>query len=168
MIWLKGAHQKSAKFQTFDCSCEISPNFDRLLLLKVYKISAKEVQRIYVSWHWHMIQNLKKNWYVVSKMTRIWWILTQSHKSLKNLLFDMFLFVQNVCLAEKNTEELSFMKLKSDVKFEKKLTYSLENDMRNLANFHQSTQKCQNRDFDWILFSKAENAWAKNLQRNYV
>ena len=53
MIWLKGAHQKSAKFQTFDCSRKVSPNFDRVLLLKVYKISAKEVQRIYVSWHWH-------------------------------------------------------------------------------------------------------------------
>ena len=46
MISTKGAHQ-SAKFQTFDCSCKISPNlyFDRLLLLKVYKISAKKVQR---------------------------------------------------------------------------------------------------------------------------
>ena len=42
MIWTKGTHQ-SAKFQTFDCSREISTNlyFDRLLLLKVYKISAK-------------------------------------------------------------------------------------------------------------------------------
>ena len=39
----KVAHQ-SAKFQTFNCSDEISPNlyFDRLLLLKVYKISAKK------------------------------------------------------------------------------------------------------------------------------
>ena len=35
--------------------------FDRLFLLKVYKISAKKVQRSYVSWHWRMIQNLKKN-----------------------------------------------------------------------------------------------------------
>ena len=36
--------QQSAKFQTFDCSGEISPNlyFDRLLLLKVYKVSAKK------------------------------------------------------------------------------------------------------------------------------
>ena len=34
MIFTKGAHN-SAKFQTFDCSGEISPNlyFDRLLLL---------------------------------------------------------------------------------------------------------------------------------------
>ena len=43
MIWTKGTHQ-SAKYQTFDCSHEISPNlcFDRLLLLRVYKISAKK------------------------------------------------------------------------------------------------------------------------------
>ena len=43
MIFTKGAHH-SAKFQTFDCSGEISPNlyFDRLLLLKVYKVSAKK------------------------------------------------------------------------------------------------------------------------------
>ena len=33
-----------AKFQTFDCSGEILPSlyFDRLLLLKVYKVSAKK------------------------------------------------------------------------------------------------------------------------------
>ena len=42
MIWTKGTHQ-SAKFQTFDCSRQISPNlyFDRFLWLKVYKIPAK-------------------------------------------------------------------------------------------------------------------------------
>ena len=46
----KGARH-SGKFQTFDCSCAISPNlyFDRLLMLKEYKISAKKVQRSYVS-----------------------------------------------------------------------------------------------------------------------
>ena len=43
MIFTKGAHH-SANFQTFDDSGEISPNlhFDRLLLLKVYKVSAKK------------------------------------------------------------------------------------------------------------------------------
>ena len=33
------------------------------------------------------------------------------------------------------------MALKSDAKFEEKLTCGLENNMRNLANFHQSTWK---------------------------
>ena len=31
------------------------------------------------------------------------------------------------------------MTLKSDVKFEEKLNCGLGNDMRNMANFHQST-----------------------------
>ena len=50
MIFTKGAHQ-SVKLQTFDCSGEISPNmyFDKLLLLKIYKISAKKVQRSYIN-----------------------------------------------------------------------------------------------------------------------
>ena len=71
----------------------ISPNLylDRLLLLKVYKISAKKVQRSCVSWHWRLMQNLKKNWFVVSKLTRIWWIFIRALKSLKNLHFDWFL-----------------------------------------------------------------------------
>ena len=36
------------------------------------------------------------------------------------------------------------MTLQNDEKFEEKLTRGLENDMRNLANFYQSTQKPQN------------------------
>ena len=49
------------------------------------------------------------------------------------------------------------MKLKSDAKFEEKLTCGSENDMRDLANFYQSTRKSQNWDFDGILLSKVEN-----------
>ena len=48
------------------------------------------------------------------------------------------------------------MILRSDAKFEEKLTCGLENDMRNSANFRQSTQKCQNWDFDRILLAKLE------------
>ena len=49
------------------------------------------------------------------------------------------------------------MTLKSYAKFEEKLTCGLKNDMRNVAHFHQSIQKCQNWDFDGILLSKVEN-----------
>ena len=41
------------------------------------------------------------------------------------------------------------MTLKSDAKFEEKLICDLENDMRNMANFHLSTQ--------WIFLSKVKN-----------
>ena len=49
------------------------------------------------------------------------------------------------------------MTLKSDAKFEEKLTCCLENEMRNLTNFDQSTQKSQNWNFDGILLPKVEN-----------
>ena len=73
-----------------NCRLSISTNlrFYKLLLLKVYKISAKKVQSSYVSWDWRMMQNLKKNWFAVSKMTRICSILIRALKSLKNLHFD--------------------------------------------------------------------------------
>ena len=46
------------------------------------------------------------------------------------------------------------MTLKSDAKLGEKLICGLENDMRNLTNFYQSTGKSQNWDFDGILLSK--------------
>ena len=49
------------------------------------------------------------------------------------------------------------MMLESDAKFEEKVTCGLENDMKNLANFHQSTKKSQNWDFYWVLLFKVEN-----------
>ena len=49
------------------------------------------------------------------------------------------------------------MTLKSGTKFKEELTCCLENDMTNLANFHQSTRNCQNWNFDGILLPKAEN-----------
>ena len=48
------------------------------------------------------------------------------------------------------------MTLKRYANFEEKLTCGLKKDMRKLANFHQSTSKCQNWDFDGILLSKVE------------
>ena len=48
------------------------------------------------------------------------------------------------------------MTMTSDEKFEEKLTSGLENDMRNLANFYQRTQRSQNWDFDGIFLSKVE------------
>ena len=47
-------------------------HFDWSLLRKVYNVWPKQVQRSYISWHWKVMQNLKKNWLVVWKMT--WWI----------------------------------------------------------------------------------------------
>ena len=46
------------------------------------------------------------------------------------------------------------MTLRSDGKFEEKLTCRLKNDMKNVENFHQSTQKRHNWHFDEILCQK--------------
>ena len=43
----------------------------------------------------------------------------------------------------KNTEELCFMTLKSDAKFEEKLTLGSKNDMRNLMNFYAGNDKSE-------------------------
>ena len=49
------------------------------------------------------------------------------------------------------------MTLESDAIFEEKLTFRLENNIKNLANLSQSTCNSQNGDFDGILLSKVEN-----------
>ena len=43
------------------------------------------------------------------------------------------------------------MALKSDVKFEEKLTLLSKNEMRNLVNFNASSGKSDNLHFDMLL-----------------
>ena len=63
------------------------------------------------------------------------------------------------------TEELCLMALKIDTKFEGKLTCASQNDMRNFANFHQSTfESLKNWVFSWVLLSNVENVWVWNLR----
>ena len=58
-------------------------------------------------------------------------------------------FVQSMQIfRRKSTEELCLMTLKSDVKFEEKLTLGSKNDMRNLVNFNVSSGKSGNLHFD--------------------
>ena len=58
--------------------------FDGLLLSKAYKVLDEKVQKRYVSWHWRVMQSLKKNRPLVPKTTwGIWWILTRAVESLK-------------------------------------------------------------------------------------
>ena len=110
------------------------------------------------------MQNLKENQIVVLKMTRIWWILIRALKSLEICTL-IGPFCAKYTFVLKVTEELSSMMLKSHAKFDEKLTCGLENDMRNLAHFHQNTWTCQNCYFHGILLSEVENTRANNLQR---
>ena len=47
------------------------------------------------------------------------------------------------------------MTLKSDVKFEEKLTLSSKNDIRNFVNFNLRSGKPENFHFDVLLFPMA-------------
>ena len=68
-----------------------------------------------------------------------------SSRKSENLHFDQILLSKAYKdLDEKNTEQLSFMTLSGDAKFEEKLTLGSKNDMRNLVNFHPATQKSKN------------------------
>ena len=51
------------------------------------------------------------------------------------------------------------MTLESDARFEEKLPCGLENDTRNLVNFHRSTRnsKVSKLELHGILLSKVEN-----------
>ena len=116
----------------------ISPNLhhDRLLLLKVYKISAKKLQKSFVSWHWRLMQNLRKN---LVKYKNLVNFVPSTQKSLKFTLW----FVPSVIIMFHLKKHIGviFHDTESDIKFGGKLTYGLENSMRNLANFHHSTWK---------------------------
>ena len=70
----------------FNASSGKSKNlhFDVLLFSVAYKVSASKGHKIYFSWHWRVIQTLKKNWFFVWKITwGVWWILTWPVESLK-------------------------------------------------------------------------------------
>ena len=71
-----------------------------------------------------------------------------------NLYFDKLLFLKVYkILVKKSIKELCLMTIKSDAKFEEKLTCFFKND-KNLVNFDPSTQNCQNFHFDWFFLCK--------------
>ena len=60
------------------------------------------------------------------------------------------------------------MRLKGDAKFKGKLTRGLKNDIRNLVDFHASSQKSENLHFDGFLLSKAYKVSDEKVQKSYV
>ena len=60
------------------------------------------------------------------------------------------------------------MKLKSDTKFEEKLTLGSKNDMRNLVNFNANSGMSENLNFDVLLLSIAYKVSAEKVEKNYL
>ena len=137
-------------------------NFDRLFLLKAYKILAKKVQRNYFSWHWKGMQNLKKTWFVVSKMTNIWWILIWALKSLKNLhLYWYFLVIFDL----KKYRGVIFHDTREWCKIWRNTNLWFSKWHEEFGNnFHQQTRKCQN----WDPLVQSRKCMSLNWQRSYL
>ena len=57
---------------------------------------------------------------------------------------------------------------KGDAKFTGKLTRGLKNDIRNLVNFHASSCKPENVEFDRLDLSKAYKVLDEKVQKSYV
>ena len=116
------------------------------------------------------MQSLKKNWIVVSFSNLtwgIWWMFTQTHKSLKNCTLMGSFCQKHIMFQLGNFRGIMFMTLKCDTKFKGKLTCGLKNDIRNLVNFHASSQKSENLYFDVLLLSIAYKVSAWKVQ-NYL
>ena len=60
------------------------------------------------------------------------------------------------------------MTLKDDAKFKGKLICGLKNDIRNLVNFHASSQKSGNLNFDGLLLSKAYKGLDEKVLKSCV
>ena len=95
--------------------------------------------------NWH--ENFDQFWSEHSKISKICTLMG-------------WLWPKYIMFELKSTEKLCLLVLNIDAKFEGKLTCAFKNDMRNFGNFHQSTWKSPNWDFDGILLSKVENLWA--------
>ena len=81
-------------------------NFD-WFLCKAHNLWRKKVQRRYLSWHWRVMQNLKKNWLVVWKMTwGMWQIFTKITKVSKLEHWWDSLIQSRKCMSLKYSEEL--------------------------------------------------------------
>ena len=58
------------------------------------------------------------------------------------------------------------MTLKGDAKFKGKLICGLKKDIKNLVNFHASSQKSENLRLDQILLSKAYKDLDEKVQKS--
>ena len=98
-----------------------------LLFSKVSKNLDEKVKKCYVSWHWSLMQGLKKNWLFVQKV--IWgicWILSPKICTLMCYFSAKKKYGRVISHSTKKNEE--------------KLTFCLKSDMRNLVNYNLAVE----------------------------
>ena len=99
--------------------------------LKIYRgVMHNDTEEWWKVWRWIALSF--QNWQVFDKV----WLENLKFRKIYTLMGCFW--PKYIMFAKKSTEELYFMILECDAEFEEKLTCGLENDMRNLADFHQS------------------------------
>ena len=148
--WFQIWHEKFGKISNSH-SKVWNFHFDVLFLSKVHKVWAKKIHRSYLSWHWTVMQNLNKADLVVSKRAwKIGWTFIRALKSLQNCLLIGSFF-----------SKLFIDRLKN-------WHVAVKIDLRNLVNFHVSSQKSKNLHFNWLLLSIAYKDLDENVLKSYV
>ena len=102
---------------------------------------------------------------MVSKLAwGIGWTFIKAHKSLK-----ICTLMGSFC-PKRNVSARKFMchDNEVDAKFKGKLTRGLKNDIRNLVNFHASSWKSENLQFDGFLLSKAYKVLDEKVHKSYL
>ena len=139
-------------------------NFNGLLLSKVTLFELKNYRGII--FHeteegykiWSGIDLLFQNWH---KFDKFW----PEHSKVLRMFILIGTFWAKFMLFELKKVQRSYLHdIEEWCKIWKEIWLVAWKMMKNFANFHQSTQKCQNWNFDKILLSKVENAWVLNLQ----
>ena len=154
-FWVLGS--KFTKFLSFlKQQISFSSNFASLLSVMRHNSS------LLVSWNCIYFQQKEPI------KVQNWWNFMWAVGSLKFCTF-MGSFCPNLIKFQlKNTEELSFITMKSDKKFKEKLTCVFKYHMRNLVNFHQTTQKCENFTSVGSFCPKNIRSELKKMERSYL
>ena len=129
-----GLKNDTRNLVNFHVSSRKSKNlhFDGLLLSIAYKVSAKKVQKSYLSWHWRVIQTLKKSLtFCLKNDTRNLANFNASSGKSENLRFDGLLLSKVCNVWAKKIQRCCVVK--TELWF--------QNDIRNLVNFHTSSWK---------------------------
>ena len=127
-------------FQTFECLGEKSPNFlchswnYKSVFFNLCITLQRHERKLFCTFLVETVHDLDKRSPSRCKISDFW-LLTF-------LTFDCFCWKYIEIFAKKSTEELCFITLKIDAKFEEKLICCFKND-KNLLNFDPHTQKSQ-------------------------
>ena len=127
---LKNEIKNLVNFQASSWKSE-NLHFDELLLSKPYKVSDEKVRKNYVSWHWRVMQSLKKNWLLAPKITwGIWWILMRTVCKSENFHFEGLLLSIAYKVSAKKVQK-SYLSWHKTLK---KTDFLFENDLEAACN----------------------------------